>query len=724
MKPCCLRPILTSALLVTLFGCGGESPTGPVPVASISVSIPQSTLIAGNTAAISATAFDGEGHPLTGRTITWHSSDESRATISGGVVTGLAPGQITITATSEGKSDSAPLTILPAISSLTVSAVTTIYVGSTQQVEAIAKDADGTVITGRVVTWSSSDIAKVTVSPSGLLTAVAAGEATITAASEKQSASFVLTVLAPVASLSISPASATVAAGAQLQLAATLKDSQGNVLSGRGVTWSSFDPARATVSNAGLVSGLSQGGVTITASSEGKSATAALTILPPTPSLTVSVSGLPAGSLANVVVRNASGGAFRDSASLGPANPTVTFGALAPGAYCIQGDTALVGPLRYAPAASICTNVSAGTDTPTSLTYQENAAVTLSVVSTPSANGSIDINKSGSFVRSLTDVPHSTPFTVWLPLGTYQIVAQPIAAGGSSYVAAPASQSVTVVRGGVAAKTIEYATAVGGIISTNTSWSLANSPYRLTSKVQVAYGATLTIQPGVVVHGANQAADVFGTLTAIGTAAAPIKIDSLILGGGTNSPGQPFVVTADYIEFTQGHFFWPTGNAAYGSFSLRNSIFVDVGGYSYVWYPVADCYVEKNIFLRSGGFSVGTDGARKVYIKNNLFVDQLGGYAVENWASYSTSETVVERNSFTTTAKVALRLPPGYTNAKMTATNNFWNTTDRALIAGMIFDKNDDLGSAATIVFDPFLSQADPQTPAQVPSSPRKSKRP
>ena len=45
------------------------------------------------------------------------------------------------------------------------------------------------------------------------------------------------------------------------------------------------------------------------------------------------------------------------------------------------------------------------------------------------------------------------------------------------------------------------ATDVGGIINSNTTWTLANSPYTVTSEVEVDYGVTLTIEPGVVING-------------------------------------------------------------------------------------------------------------------------------------------------------------------------------------------------------------------------------
>src|SRR6266581_2215550 len=124
--------------------------------------------------------------------------------------------------------------------------------------------------------------ANVTVDGSGLVTGVAAGSATITATSEGKSGSAAVTVAAappaPVASVSISPASASVSVGQTVQLAAMPKDANGNLLSGRTVSWLSGNPGVATVSGSGLVTGVSAGAATITAASEGKSGTAAMTV--------------------------------------------------------------------------------------------------------------------------------------------------------------------------------------------------------------------------------------------------------------------------------------------------------------------------------------------------------------------------------------------------------------------------------------------------------------
>jgi hypothetical protein len=83
---------------------------------------------------------------------------------------------------------------------------------------------------------------------------------------------------APVATVTVSPSSGTVAVGSTVQLTATLRDATGNVLTGRTVTWSSNNTGTATVNGTGLVSGVAAGSATITATSEGRSGTSAMTV--------------------------------------------------------------------------------------------------------------------------------------------------------------------------------------------------------------------------------------------------------------------------------------------------------------------------------------------------------------------------------------------------------------------------------------------------------------
>ncbi len=93
----------------------------------------------------------------------------------------------------------------------------------------------------------------------------------------------VTVIQVPVASVAVSPAVASVQVGQMAQFSATLQDANGNALTGRTVTWSSSDAAVATVNGSGLVTGVAAGSATITATSEGKSGTAAVTVTAPNP---------------------------------------------------------------------------------------------------------------------------------------------------------------------------------------------------------------------------------------------------------------------------------------------------------------------------------------------------------------------------------------------------------------------------------------------------------
>jgi alpha-tubulin suppressor-like RCC1 family protein len=82
-----------------------------------------------------------------------------------------------------------------------------------------------------------------------------------------------------VASVTVSPGELTVLAGSYQQLTATAKDAAGNAISGRPIAWTTSDPAIATISAGGAVTGVSDGSTTITASVEGKSGTATVSVI-------------------------------------------------------------------------------------------------------------------------------------------------------------------------------------------------------------------------------------------------------------------------------------------------------------------------------------------------------------------------------------------------------------------------------------------------------------
>jgi uncharacterized protein YjdB len=166
--------------------------------------------------------------------------------------------------------------------------------GGTQQITATPRDAQGNALADRAVTWESQNTNIATVSPTGLITAVAPGTTTVAATSEGKVGTVTVTVTAPaVGSISVSPGSATVYVAATTPLTATVRDVNNLVIQGTAVSWSSDQPQTASVSQGGVVTGLAPGSATITASSSGKTGSAAITVqLAPVASVTVSPSTL------------------------------------------------------------------------------------------------------------------------------------------------------------------------------------------------------------------------------------------------------------------------------------------------------------------------------------------------------------------------------------------------------------------------------------------------
>ncbi|MEO8294433.1 MAG: SBBP repeat-containing protein [Gemmatimonadota bacterium] len=151
----------------------------------------------------------------------------------------------------------------------------TIRVGSVDTLIAIPRDKNGNPLSRLTVTWASSNTAIATVNQLGIVTGLAEGLATITAASLGQSvsASISVTTIA-VETVVISPSGATLSPGGSQAFTAQTLDLAGAVLTGRKISWISTAPSVATVSGTGVVNALTGGTAGIVATSEGKRDTA------------------------------------------------------------------------------------------------------------------------------------------------------------------------------------------------------------------------------------------------------------------------------------------------------------------------------------------------------------------------------------------------------------------------------------------------------------------
>jgi alpha-tubulin suppressor-like RCC1 family protein len=153
--------------------------------------------------------------------------------------------------------------------------------GATQQITAQTRDANGAVLAGRIVTWSTSDTAVATVSAAGLVTARDTGSATIAATSEGARAQAKVTVtLGVIRAVVVTPAAPTMIVGDSLVMTATPADSAGHLLTARtdSVTWQSSDTTKLTISSRGVARARAAGSATITATIAGQRGTTAVTI--------------------------------------------------------------------------------------------------------------------------------------------------------------------------------------------------------------------------------------------------------------------------------------------------------------------------------------------------------------------------------------------------------------------------------------------------------------
>lgn len=260
------------------------SPGAPSAAAGLSLSL-----------SVMGTFSDATSQDLTEQA-SWSSSAPARVTISNaagshGLARALAVGTADVTATALGQSATVTFTVTNAL--LTGLDVTppmaSVARGLTRDFVATGRFSDGTTAdVSEQASWSSSSAAVATVSNAagsrGRATAAGVGTATVTASLQGQASSATLTVTpAVLQQLQVSPPSATLPAGVSASFTVTgvYSDATTQDLTQQAV-WSSSASAVASVSNAagarGQVQALAVGSATITASHDGVSVAAAVTV--------------------------------------------------------------------------------------------------------------------------------------------------------------------------------------------------------------------------------------------------------------------------------------------------------------------------------------------------------------------------------------------------------------------------------------------------------------
>ena len=304
-------------------------------------------------------------------------------------------------------------------------------------------------------------------------------------------------------------------------------------------------------------------------------------------------------------------------------------------------------------------------------------------------------------------------------------------------------------------------TNVSGLITQDTTWAKANSPYIVVQSIRVVDGVTLTIEPGVEVRFAgNYFLDIGGTLVALGTASAPILFTS---GDGSPASGDWGMRTATHLSginfqdtaanavldaagnYVSGSVIrhaiveYGTGISINGAAPLiEHSIIrhnrmtgVFYNGYALVSLPASEtANIRNNWITDTDGVGFNLQQGRVAFTENLVTRNPwayLGGVEgsiqgntiacnpgrsgqTANPASFlvvSFSNTAeFHNNNFMNNGQqdVALR----FDGRNLDLSQNYWGTTDLAAIRDRIFDQSDDLDIPGVVTIEPILTSAVP----------------
>jgi hypothetical protein len=462
------------------------------PLTSIAITAPSASLAKGATEQFTATGTysDGSTSNITSQVV-WVSSVPATATINAtGVATAVAVGSTSISASLNGiTSNSFALTVTnPPLTSIAITAPSaSLPKGSTEQFTATGTYRDGSAanITSQVA-WASSVPANATISATGLATAVAVGNTSISASLNGiTSNSFSLTVTnPPLTSIAITAPSASLAKGATEQVTATgtYRDGSTSNITSQ-VVWVSSVPANATISATGLATAVTVGNTSISASLNGITSN----------SFTLTVTNPPLTSIA------------------------IT----APSASLAKGTTeqfTATGTYSDGSTANITSQVTWASSVPATATINAAGVATAVAVGSTNISASLSGITSNSFALTVTNPPLTsiaiTAPSASLPKGsTEQFTATGTYSDGStanitSQVAWASSVPATAT---ISATGLATAVAVG---STNTSASLSG----ITSN---SFALTVTNPPltsiGITAPGSSLAKGASEQFTATGT---------------------------------------------------------------------------------------------------------------------------------------------------------------------------------------------------------------
>ena len=294
--------------------------------------------------------------------------------------------------------------------------------------------------------------------------------------------------------------------------------------------------------------------------------------------------------------------------------------------------------------------------------------------------------------------------------------------------------------------TVQASTEVTGIVSSDTTWTKANSPYTLTGAIGILTGVTLTIEEGVTINLNNNYIQVNGTLTAKGSATAPIHFND---GSSPSSTSAAIVFTNSSNDWNEAsangclienaimdrasiQIDYASPKISNNTFNCRISTF---GGSSLILYNIFqggdgivlydsnetisgniftetsqaiyvgghNCAptIEKNLIVQNGyGIIVPSSSSPfSPIIRNNTIANNTEAICIAGGGNPSPT---IKQNNIYGSKDYNLRLTDIKNN--INASYNYWGTTDEQIISQSILDYKKDF-NLGNVTFIPFLTQ-------------------
>jgi hypothetical protein len=318
----------------------------------------------------------------------------------------------------------------------------------------------------------------------------------------------------------------------------------------------------------------------------------------------------------------------------------------------------------------------------------------------------------------------------------------------------------------------QTSTSVSGIISTNTAWTKANSPYSLTGPVAINKGVTLTIDSGVAVDLKGFYIQANGTLSARGS-----NSDRIYLNGGSIfftsvstswneytgsgsiidnanidakididkcSPKIDYNIISGHIDCHQSSSVISNNNITGTEYAsvifvgMSSAIISNNTIHSKL--TAIECLSDTSLVTNNTiyGGATGIISARGVISKNSVYDCEVGidaqsfstiekNLLINNGKGILNRGTTIQNNTIINNAIGIYSQAPStiiynniqnnseynirldsYARENLNATYNWWGTTDMVLIGNSIYDSKNDF-NLGTVNFLPSLTEPNPQ---------------